>query len=71
MMGKKDYRAKKLPDPTLYNEGSSRPFNKSIPLRGLDPLAKAEEAKVEGRPRSIQDSDIRATTTIASQWEAV
>lgn len=72
--GQKDYIRKKLPDPTAYKDGPRQPLRKSVSLRPLDPystIASVERAKVEPSHRKTPQSDIRTTTTIESQWEAV
>ena len=68
--GKKNYLAKKLPDPTLYN-GSRCPLRKSVSLRPLTSQATAEGSTKEDSQRSLPQRDIRTTTTVESQWEAV
>lgn len=69
--GRKDYRSKKLPDPTIYNDCSRRPMRKSGSLRLLNSHTTGEGTKVEGSQVHLSDNDMRTPTTVALKREEV
>lgn len=65
-----EYLAKKPQKPTTYKNASRRPLQKSVALQPLGSYTEIERARVEGRQKSLPDSNIRATKRMESQWEA-